>query len=180
MTSRGCKAFSILINFLILRSINMGVDMPLNKEKKNDLTEFFSFSFKEWSWISYKGGCPGVYPFDEISAIKLSFEKFSDSYNLSFISTCLMLFGSNIINYLKFYFPLSVLILSWIGSSISSTELVVPFHLLFLFSRFLLSVWCLFQCKIPFLYPDSILLLMISASPVFKNILQIILYHQCI
>ena len=52
-------------------------------------------SFQEWSRVSNKRKSPGVYPFDEILAKELDFEKFSHSFEILvfldfffFISTC--------------------------------------------------------------------------------------------
>ena len=69
MSSFGCKARCIVIDFHVLRSIYM--------------SSFF-VNFKEWSRVSYNGGYPGIYPFDEISAAELCFEQFSRSPEVLF------------------------------------------------------------------------------------------------
>ena len=69
-------------------------------------------SFGSFVWVLYLsilkmvpsillGDSPGIYPFDEISAAEIGFEKFSRSsetlfFRFSFISTCLMVSASNI------------------------------------------------------------------------------------
>ena len=41
------------------------------------LSTFHLCQFLKCSWVSYKGYCSSVYPFDEISAVELGFPKFS-------------------------------------------------------------------------------------------------------
>ena len=67
MSSLRCKALCIIFNFLVLWFICLS-SCPIQKLSR----------------ISYKGDCPGVYPFDEISAVELGLEKFSHSYKAFF------------------------------------------------------------------------------------------------
>ena len=67
------KDLYIVISFLVLRSI------------------CWSSSLQEWFRVSYMEDLPGVYPFDEIPAIKFGFEKFSRSHYFFFY---LLLFDS--------------------------------------------------------------------------------------
>ena len=73
----------------------------------------------------------------------------------SLMSTCLMVFTSNIPKYLKFSFSPSDLILSWFGSSYSFFCYLSSVICLFLF---LIISMVHFLCQIPFVYPDWIFL----------------------
>ena len=110
MSSFGCKSLFIGINFVCLL-VNWSA--------------FLLWIFQERSRISYKGYCTGVYPFDEVSAAELGFQKFSrfsESLFLffSFISASLMLYASNIPKYLQVIFSPSDLILSWSNNFFST------------------------------------------------------------
>ena len=95
MSSLRCKVLCIVISSLILWFI---------------CWMFFPRPFQEWSQVSYKGDSPGVYSFDEISAIVFGFKIFfliwrkkflkPNSFLIFFISTSLMVSASNISQYL--------------------------------------------------------------------------------
>ena len=95
MLSLGCMIILIVMNFLV------------------HLSEFFHRPFQEWSRISQKGYCPGVYSLDGIPATEFCH---SSEVHFFFISAYLMVFAANISkDLLLFFFPW-VLILCWFHS----------------------------------------------------------------
>ena len=91
--------------------------------------KFFAL-LQKWSWISYEGVSPGIYPsimFQLYSLVSINFLvllRFKKKF--SFISIYLRLLASSIPKYLYILFSPSVLIFSWFGSSIPS--LFPAFH----------------------------------------------------
>ena len=86
MSSLGCKALCIVINFL----------SPLVY-----LPDFHPRIFKKWPRVTNRKYCPCVYPFDEISAAEYGFEKLSYSSEERFpyfhLYLCLILVSGRVL-----------------------------------------------------------------------------------
>ena len=133
-----------------------------------------AYTKKSWGtyWmhhVSYRGGCPGVYLFDEVSFADLGFEKLSRLSEILFsfsfyISVCLMV---SAFKYFSFSFFASVLMFF--------SDLVVLFLPLFLFYNNSLQARNIFQCQIPFLYHGFIFF--VSGFPLLFHCWQVPWYH---
>ena len=121
------------------------------------LLKFFSLPLQEWSRIYYEEDNPGVYPFDEISALWFGFKEFSRAPEIfflkCFLSSLLVWWCPLPIFPIKFpFFWVFWFFCSWFGSSIPFVNCLFPL--------FIISM-AHFLCRIPSQYPDCILLLLL-------------------
>ena len=115
-SSLGCNALCMVISFLVLWSICLSSSLAHFRKGTEYLTRSTAqvfiplIRFLQDSFVSSSF----------LVLLRYSF------LILSFISTCLMVSATKMFKYLLVYFSPSVLILSWLGSSIPSVRCCLP------------------------------------------------------